>query len=174
VLFLAELNQLKIWATDIANAYLEAYTSEKIYLIAGPECREREGHILIISKALHGLQSSSLRWHDRFANCIREICFFPCKAEPEIWMRKKGNLYEYIAVYVDDLAIAMKDPKELTNILEKQHKLKLKGMGPISFHLGHLGMDFSRDEDNTLCISPTKYINNLVKNYEKSFGMTKH
>jgi hypothetical protein len=28
-------------------------------------------------------------------------------------MRKKGNLYEYIAVYVDELAIAMKDPKEL-------------------------------------------------------------
>jgi Reverse transcriptase (RNA-dependent DNA polymerase) len=83
-------------------------------------------------------------------------------------MRKKGNLYEYIAVYVDDLAIAMKNPKELIDILEKQHKFKLKGTGPISFHLG---MDFTRDEDNTLCISPIKYIDKLVKNYEKSFGM---
>jgi hypothetical protein len=34
-------------------------------------------------------------------------------------MRKKGHLYEYIVVYIDDLAISMKDPKELTNILEK-------------------------------------------------------
>jgi hypothetical protein len=50
-------------------------------------------------------------------------------------MRKKGNLYEYIAVYVDDLAIAMRDPKELTDILEKQHKFKLKGTGPISFDI---------------------------------------
>jgi hypothetical protein len=49
-------------------------------------------------------------------------------------MRKKGNLYEYIAVYVDDLAIAMKNPKEVIDILEKQHKFKLKGTGPISFH----------------------------------------
>jgi hypothetical protein len=32
--------------------------------------------------------------------------------------------------------------------------------GPISFHLG---TDFTRDEDNTLCISPTKYIDKLVK-----------
>jgi hypothetical protein len=32
-------------------------------------------------------------------------------------------------------------------------------------------MDFNRDEDNTLCISPTKYIDKLVKNYEKLFGM---
>jgi Reverse transcriptase (RNA-dependent DNA polymerase) len=71
-------------------------------------------------------------------------------------------------VYVDDLAIAMKNPKELADILEKQLKFKLKGTGPISFHLG---MDFTRDEDNTFCISPTKYIDKLVKNYEKTFGM---
>jgi Reverse transcriptase (RNA-dependent DNA polymerase) len=83
-------------------------------------------------------------------------------------MRKKGKLYEYIAVYVGDFAIAMKDPKELTDILEKQHKFKLKGTGPISFHLG---MDFTRDDDSTLCISPTKYIDKLVKNYKKKFGM---
>jgi Reverse transcriptase (RNA-dependent DNA polymerase) len=83
-------------------------------------------------------------------------------------MRKKGNLYDYITVYDNDLAIAMKDSKELTDILEKQHKFKLKGTGPISFHLG---MDFTRDDDKTLCISPTKYIDKLVKNYEKTFGM---
>jgi hypothetical protein len=83
-------------------------------------------------------------------------------------MRKKGNLYEYIAVYVDGLAIAMKDPKELTDILEKQHNVKIKGTGPITFHLG---MDFTRDDDNSLCISPTKYIDQLIQNYEKSFGM---
>jgi hypothetical protein len=32
-------------------------------------------------------------------------------------------------------------------------------------------MDFTRDEDNTLCISLTKYIDKLVKNYEKLVGM---
>jgi Reverse transcriptase (RNA-dependent DNA polymerase) len=132
VLFLAKLNHLELWATDIGNACLEAYTSEKVYIIAGPEFGEREGHILIISKALYGLRSSGARLLDRFADMIREIGFVPSKAEPDIWMRKKGNLYEYIAVYVDDLAIAMKDPKELTDILEKQHKFKLKGTGPIT------------------------------------------
>jgi Reverse transcriptase (RNA-dependent DNA polymerase) len=117
VLFLAELNQLELWATDIGNSYLEAFTSEKVYIIAGPEFGEREGHILIISRALYGLQSSGARWHDRFADCSQELGSFPCKAEPDIWMRKKRSPYEYIAVYVDDLAIAMKNPKELTDIL---------------------------------------------------------
>jgi len=36
-LFLAELNQLEVWSTDIGNAYLEAYTNEKVYVIAGDE-----------------------------------------------------------------------------------------------------------------------------------------
>jgi hypothetical protein len=41
-------------------------------------------------------------------------------------MQKKGTLYEYVAVYVDDPAIAIKDPKELTDLLEQKHKFKLK------------------------------------------------
>jgi hypothetical protein len=77
--------------------------------------------------------------------------FFPCKSDPDIWMRKNGDIYEYFAVYVDDLLIAMKDLQEFINILETVHDFKKKGTGPISFHLG---LDFFRDNDNTLCISP--------------------
>jgi hypothetical protein len=36
LIFLAELNNLDTWATDIGNAYLEAVTSEKLFIIAGP------------------------------------------------------------------------------------------------------------------------------------------
>jgi hypothetical protein len=50
--------------------------------------------------------------------------------------------------------------------LEKKHKFKTKGTGPISFHLG---MDFSHNED-TLCLSSTKYVEKLIKNYERMFG----
>jgi hypothetical protein len=167
VVFLAELNSLPLWATDIGNAYLEARTSEMVYIIAGPEFEELEGHILVIFKALYGLRSSGARWHERLADCLRGMGFFPCKAEPDIWMRKAGDRYEYVAVYVNDLAIALADPQEFVDTLEKHHKFKLKGTGPISFHLG---MDFTRDDDGTLCLSPTKYIEKMAANYEKMFG----
>jgi hypothetical protein len=62
----------------------------------------------------------------------------------------------------------MKNPKEFMDILENKHRFNLKGTRPIMFHLG---MDFTRDDDGTLCISPTKYIEKLVKNYKNSFGM---
>jgi hypothetical protein len=31
-------------------------------------------------------------------------------------------------------------------------------------------MDFIRDDDGTLCLSPVKYIEKLINNYEKLFG----
>ena len=101
VLFLGELNNLEVWSTDIGNAYLEAMTSEKVYIIAGPEFGELEGHILIIHKALYGLRSSGARWHDKFADCLRDQGFQQCKAEPDIWLRENKGIYEYIAVYAN-------------------------------------------------------------------------
>ena len=132
VVFLSELNDLELWATDVCNAYLEAKTSEKVFIITGDKFGPKKGHILIIYKALYGLRTSGLNWHESFADCLRAMDFLPCKAEPDIWMREQGGKYEYIAVYVDDLAIAAADPKEITDTLTNVHKFKLKGTGQIS------------------------------------------
>jgi hypothetical protein len=93
--------------------------------------------------------------------------FEPSKSEPDIWMRKNGNIFEYIAVYVDDLAIAAKDPKSITDILMDKQKFKLKGTVPITYHLG---CDFFRDKDGVMCMAPSKYINKMVSTYEQMFG----
>jgi hypothetical protein len=111
VAFLSELNGLNLWATDIGNAYLEAKTSELLFIIAGPEFGDLEGHMLVIYKALYRLHSSGLRWHECFSACLRDMGFFPCKAEPDIWMRRVDKHYEYIATNVDDLAIGSKYPR---------------------------------------------------------------
>ena len=72
-------------------------------------------------------------------------------------MREKNSLHEYIVVYVVNLAIATKDPNEMIDALTNKHKFKLKGTGPIKYHLG---CDFFRDKDGTLCFSPKKYREN--------------
>jgi len=62
--FSGELNDLKIWSTDIGNACLETCTREKVHVIAGPEFGDREGHVLVVFEALCGLHSSRLRWSE--------------------------------------------------------------------------------------------------------------
>ena len=60
VIVLAKLNNLEVWGADIGNVYLEAKTKEKLYIVAGPEFEELEGHILVIYIALYGLKRSGL------------------------------------------------------------------------------------------------------------------
>jgi hypothetical protein len=55
VIFLAKLNHLELWGADVRNAYLEALTKEKVYIIGGPESGDLAGHTLLIFKALNGL-----------------------------------------------------------------------------------------------------------------------
>jgi Reverse transcriptase (RNA-dependent DNA polymerase) len=79
VIFLSELNSLCLYAADIGNAYLEAKTREYVCIIGGPEFRDvgLEGHVLIIVRALYGLKTSGARWHDRFADTLRNEGFTP-------------------------------------------------------------------------------------------------
>ena len=82
VIFLAKLSNLEVWGADIGNAYLEAKTKEKLYVVAGPEFEELEGHILVIYKALYGLKRSGLRWSQKIHDIMLDMGFSPAKLTP--------------------------------------------------------------------------------------------
>jgi hypothetical protein len=83
ICFLAELNHLELMSAHIGNAYLEAYTKEKIYCVAGPEFGELAGHTLLIVKALYGLRTLGARFHERLADTLRDLGFRPSYADPD-------------------------------------------------------------------------------------------
>ena len=153
VIFLAKLNNLEVWGADIGNAYLEAKTKEKLYIVAGPEFGELEGHILIIYKALYGLKSSGLRWSQRIHDIMLDMGFSPSKADSCVWLRKAkcATKYEYVAIYVDDLLIACDCASDFIHALKKKHNLKIMGEGPLKYHLG---CDYHMDPDGTLLHNP--------------------
>ena len=101
----------------------------------------------------------------------RSIGFFPCKIEPDMWMRKvKDDIHphcEDIAVYADDLLIASKSPQAITDQLTNKYDFKLKGAGPIKHHLG---CDFARDELSALFFAPQKYVKKMSEAYFSYFG----
>ena len=166
-LFLGELNGLSLCAVDVGNAYLEALTKEKLYIIAGPEFGELEGYILIVHKALYGLRTSGARWAEKLADSLRTMNFFSSFADPAIWMRDCGNHYEYICVWVDDMLIISKDPKSIIKILEKEYILK--GVG---FPEYYLGADMKRTEkpENVFIMGSHTYVKRCLAIYEQLFG----
>lgn len=162
-----EVNGLKVGVGDIGNAYLEAYTNEKVCFIAGGEFGELEGCLLIIVKALYGLKSSGARFHDKLADTLRDMGFKQCLADADLWMREQEDHYEYICVYVDDLMVIMKHPTKFFDILINEYKYKLKGVGEPQYHLGG---NFGRDPDGVLYWSARTYIDKSLGNYERLFG----
>ena len=84
VVFLAELNNLELWGADVGNAYLEAHTKEKVCIEGGEGFGDLKGHMLIIHKALYGLKSSGLRWHEKFSDTLRDMGFEISKADPDV------------------------------------------------------------------------------------------
>ena len=68
-------------------------------------------------------------------------------------MKEEDGVYEYAAVYVDDLCIAAKDPKGIINLLSERHGFKFKGSGLLNFHLR---CDYFRDDDGVLCFALRK------------------
>ena len=75
MVFLAELNGLMSMQGNIGNAYLESYTHKKVYFIVGPEFAHYAGHTFIIDKALYGLRSSGLWFHERLSTVLRGFRF---------------------------------------------------------------------------------------------------
>ena len=153
VIFLAKLNNLEVWGADIGNAYLEAKTKEKLYVVAGPEFEELEGHILVIYKALYRLKSSGLRGSQKIHDIMLDMGFSPCKADPCVWLRKAkcATKYEYVAIYVDDLLIACDCASDFIHTLKRKHNLKFEGDEPLKYHLG---CDYHMDQMAPLLHNP--------------------
>ena len=67
---------------DTGNAYLESYTQEKVYFVVGPEFGQDAGHTFIIDKALYGLHSSRLHFHEWLSKVLHTFEFRWSKGDP--------------------------------------------------------------------------------------------
>ena len=167
-ILIGELNGLKLMSGDIGYAYLNSYTKEKVGFVAGPKFGPLAGHTMVVDKAIYGLRSSGARFHERFAKTMRDMGFSPSHADPDVWMRDAGDIYEYLVVYVDDLIAVMQDPKAFFDELQRSpHHYTLKGLTEPRYHLG---ADYFRDKDGTLCFGAQTYVKRLLNNFESLYG----
>ena len=162
---LARLNHLQVCAGDIGNAYLNARTREKVFIIAGPEFGpELEGQRLIVDKSLYGLKTSAARFHEHLSVKLRTLGYKPSKADADLWVQNDSHgQYEYIARYVDDVISFAKDPLQLMKELEETYTMK--GVGRPMYYLGgdveHLPPDWEKEGIHT-AFSASTYITDVL------------
>ena len=170
----AALNGLNVFGADIQNAYLQAPTSEKHYIICGPEFGlENVGKKAIIVRALYGGKCAGADYWRHIRKAMEDMKFKSCPADPDVWMRPgtKSNgthYWQYVLLYTDDILAMMENPEQfLREELGTRFKLKEKSIGPPSQYLGNKVSKVTM-ENGTSCwsFSSSQYIQNAVANVE--------
>jgi hypothetical protein len=81
----AALNDLEVLSADISGAYLNANAAEKVYTEASKEFgAKREGHTVVITRALYGLRSLGKAWRDHMAVTLWDHGCNSCKADSDV------------------------------------------------------------------------------------------
>jgi hypothetical protein len=172
---IAALNDIKILATNIGNAYLNAKPREKVYFTAGPEFgAELQGKHVMIVRALYGLKSSGAAWRSHLANTLRSLGFTSCLADPDVWYRAArkpcgAEYYEYILVYVDDVLALSHQPEVIMQSLETYYRLK-GGYSKPTQYLGAAVKEWTFPDDVSRpkwALSFEQYVKEAIKNFEK-------
>jgi hypothetical protein len=162
---LARMNGLQVCAGDVGNAFLYGKTREKVFVIAGEEFGKDAGKRMVIDRSLYGLKSSSARFHEHLSIRLRQMGYKPSKADPDLWYKKVGEHYEYVARFVDDVISFSKDPMTIMKDLEKHYIMK--GVGKPQYYLGgdvvELGEEWNKEGIYTAFSAETYIKNSLGK-----------
>ena len=104
-LTIAALNVLKVLACDIQNDLLTAKCRDKCYTLAGPEFGSDRGKLMLITRALYGLKTSSASFGSYLAETLYELGYTTTKSDPEVWLQKavKADGFQYYEMFLCDV-----------------------------------------------------------------------
>ena len=139
---------------------------KKIWFVAGAECGEHRGQVMILERALYGLKSSGASWRSMFKEFIENhLGFVATRADPDAYIRKnkKSNsnkegvvdgagsngiannasdgdsgeyYYEILLVYVDDVLLVSHNPDATMDVIGLAFEIKDGEKGPPKRYLG--------------------------------------
>ena len=174
----AALNNLVVCACDIQNAYLQSPSSEKHYIICGPEFGlENVGKRAKIVRALYGGKRAGADYWRHLRAAMDEMGFTSCKADPDVWIRpavKKDNTdyYQYVLLYTDDILAIMEEPEAfIRNELSTKFVVKPSSIGRPTHYLGNKVSYLQWENGNhAWSFSSSQYVQNAVNNVEQNLA----
>ncbi len=170
----AALHDVDVLAADIRNAYLQAPTSEKHYIICGAEFGlEHQGKRALVVRALYGGKTAGRDFWHHLRSCMEMLGFESCLADPDVWIRsverKDGSQgYDYVLLYVDDvLVVSERGEAILRTEIGQYFELKEESVGPPDIYLGGKLRKVKLDNGvNCWSFGSAQYVKSAVTNVE--------
>ena len=175
VFLYAALNGLDVFSANICNAYLQAPSSRKDYVICRAEFGIANiGCVGLIHRALYGGITARKNFRNHLQSCMHYLKFSLCLADPDVWMQPAEKLdgtayYEFVLLYVDDALVISKNAEEiLMEAIGKYFELKEESIGRPSLYLGgHVHQVKLDNGVDAWSFSLSQYIQTVVKNVEE-------
>ena len=176
-LTLAALNDLEVKTSDIQNAYLTAPCSEKIWTTLGSEFGpDLAGKKALVVRALYGLKSAGASFRNHLAECMRNLGYSSCLADPDLWFKEETRLsdgakyYAYFLLYVDDCQVIHHAADTDLHELDHLFKMKSGSIGDPNMYLGaKLSKVVLKNGVEAWATSSSKYVQEAVSNSEAYF-----
>ena len=134
----AALN-LELHHLDVETAFLHGDLEEEIYMEQPPHFKDVEhpNFVCKLKKAIYGLKQSPRMWHTKLHSYLVKIKFKRLSSEPNLYIRKDGQSFIILGVYVDDLPIASNSIEALRHATHQlQQAFPVKDLGPMEYCLG--------------------------------------
>ena len=167
ILVLAARQDWEVDAFNFNSAYLngELGENEEIYM-EEPLSYETLGEQLVVrlQKAIYGLKQAGRKWYDALLCILTDIGLSVSRADPEVFVARKGEHILILAAHVDDCVITGSSPE-----LIKDFKMKLNDhyaltdLGPVQWLLS---IKVTRNrEARTISLSQEGYISSILEQF---------
>lgn len=155
---------LKVHQMDVATAYLNGTLNEDIYMVQ-PEAFvdvKNPNKVCKLKKTLYGLKQAGREWNFKLDKVLRKIGFKPCNGDPCVYTMNFKEQRNIIAVYVDDILLAISNEHLLHKIKQQIcAEFKVVDKGPVNYYLG---MEIKSERDK-ISISHKQFICELLKEH---------
>ena len=156
----AAFHSYELLLGDVVKAFTHARMDEELY-VDQPRGFEVEGMTCRLNQALEGTKQAAHLWMQYLTTAMTDANMVRSKIDPNLWIRREGEMKIIAIVHVDDIAFAHNSPamfKDMMLILSKHVNMKT---GPLN---RFLGIDLEHDLVNkSITLSQSKYIGKLAE-----------
>jgi len=149
---------------DVKGAYLHGLLQELIFMDQPRGFDDGSGRVCKLIRTIYGLRQAGNVWNREFNAAMKEIGFIQLKSDPCCYIRRQGEDFEMLLVWVDDI-ISIASNSTRNDIVEQDlgGKFEIKALGRPKMLLG---MGISQNpEDFSIKLFQTAYIDSLLKKH---------
>ena len=138
VIALAMQNGLRLHQMDVTTAFLNGELKEEVYM-KQPEgfiAEDEKRLVCKLKRSIYGLKQSPRCWNSVLDEHLKKMGFVQTASDPCLYVKSEGEMF-IIAVYVDDLLLAVKSEQLLAEAKRSlAGQFKMKDMGKLEYFLG--------------------------------------